>query len=463
MRLIKRLSLLTIIALLIFSMAGCGNKSSQGNAKKDVVTVWTFPVEKDYNKNFEKIKKDFEAKHPNITIKKEELSWAEGIKKFDTAINAGNPPDIMFIVPSAKYIQTGLAVPIEKYVDKKALEDFYPTALDYMKVDGKLYGLPLYMKIHTIAGNPKLLDEAGVDWKKVQENGWTWDEFKQMIKNGTKKNADGKQQYAFVFHGAQTDPTELLSHMLLNNGLVSPIDENGKYTYTSPKFLETLKFIRSLIDDGLMPKESNQITPEKRMEYFYSEQAMIIGKAMPYYEVVIKDNNEKVKNGTAPKGQKQVDFVLLPEPHNANAQPVTPGGVDGYSMFKQARYKGAVDQETHLKNVAKVLVALTSGEAGVSAKILNLPQVTKSGEKLFADKYDMKPENKQMVDRLFKNVVPPVQADPNLSAKAQKIFDEVIVPKYSALLGGDITPEQMYQAVVERAKQEFGDNIVAPK
>lgn len=378
---LKRFSLLTFIVVIIFAMAGCSSKSSGGGkSKKDVVTVWTFPVEKDYNDNFNKIKKDFEDKNPNITIKKEDLTWAEGMKKFDTAINAGNPPDIMFLVPSAKYVETGLAVPLDKYIDKKALEDFYPSGLDYMKVDNKLYGLPLYMKLHTIAGNPKLMGEAGVDWKSVQQNGWTWDQFKDMIKKGIKKNADGKQQYAFVFHGAETDPAELLSHMLLNNGLTSPIDENGKYTYTSPKFLETLEFIRSLIDDGLMPKESNQITPQKRMEYFYSEQAMIIGKAMPYYEVTIADNNAKVKAGQAPKGQKEVNFVLLPEPHHQGENAVTPGGVDGYSMYKQARYKGSVDQETHLKNAAKVLVALTSGEAGASAKVLNLPQVTKSGD-----------------------------------------------------------------------------------
>ena len=460
---LKRLSLLAMICALIFALSGCSGKSSgDGKSKKDVVTIWTFPVEKDYNKNFEQIKKDFEAKNPGITLKKEELTWAEGIKKFDTAINAGNPPDLMFVVPSAKYVETGLAVPIEKYLPKGALDDYYPSGLEYMKVGGKLYGLPLYMKLHTIAGNPKLMDEIGLDWKKIQETGWTWDEFKQMIKPGTKKNADGKQQYAFVFHGAETDPTELLTHMLLNNGLTSDIDENGKYTYTSPKFLETLKFIRSLIDEGLMPKESNQITPAKRMEYFYSEQAMIIGKAMPYYEVTIGDNNAKVKSGEAPKGQKVVDFALLPEPHNEGANPVTPGGVDGYSMFKQAKYKGNVDQETHLKNVAKALVALTSGKAGASATILCLPQVTKSGDAMWKDKYTMKPENKAMVDRLFKTVLSPTQVDPEKSQKASKIFAEVIVPKYSALLGGDITPEEMYQAVVERAKQDFGDDIVPP-
>lgn len=424
--------------------------------KKDIVKVWTFPVEKDYKQNFENIKAEFVKKNPNIEIQVEELSWAEGVKKFDTAINAGDPPDLMFIAPSAKYIQTGLAVPIENYVSKEALSDFYPNGLEYMKVDGKLYGLPLYMKIHTIGANKKLLEEAGIDYKKIQQNGWTWEEFVEVAKKGTKKTADGKQQYGFVFHGAQTDWTELLLHMLANNGITSMFDKDGNYQYTDPKFLETLKFIRSLIDEGVMPKESNQITPAKRMEYLYTHQAMIIGKAMPYYEVVVGDNNKKVKDGTAPAGQKEVDFVLLPEPHNKNQKAVTVGGVDGYSMYKQKSFKGEVSQETHLKNVGNFLVALSSGTAGASAKVLNLPQVTKSGDAMWKDKYTMTPENKTALDNLFKNILPPVQIDPEKTQKGIKIDDEVIKAKYPAVLGGDVTPDQMYKAVQDKAKELLG-------
>jgi len=230
----------------------------------------------------------------------------------------------------------------------------------------------------------------------------------------------------------------------------------NEYTYTDPKFLETLKFIRSLIDEGVMPKESNQITPQKRMEYLYSEQAMIIGKSMPYYEVTIGDNNAKVKDGKAPAGQKEVEFVLLPEPYNKGQQSVTPGGVDGYSMFKQKSYKGEVSQEEHLKNTAKVLVALTSGKAGASAAVLCLPQVTKSGNDMWKDKYTMKPENKAVVDEMFKNVPAPIQVDPDTAKKASKIKDEVIIPKYSALLSGEVTADAMYKAVQDQAKETFG-------
>ncbi|WP_034869247.1 ABC transporter substrate-binding protein [Clostridium lundense] len=459
---LKRICAVALTGVMMAAvLTGCGGKTSttsgEKEGKKDVVKVWTFPVEKNYQKTFQEIKNDFESKNKNVKVEVEELSWSEGMKKFDTAINAGTPPDIMFVGPSAKYVQTGLAVSVEDYISKETLADYYANIVDYMKIGGKLYGLPLYMEPHTIGGNKKLLEEAGIDWKKIQKEGWTWEEFKQLAKKGTKKNADGKQQYGLVFHGAggPSMSSELFDHMIKNNGLPYAVDEKNNYMYTDSKFLETAKFIRSLIDEGIMPKESNQITPAKRMEYLYSEQAMIIGKSMAYYEVVIGDNNEKVKDGKAPAGQKEVEFVLLPEPHGKGQKSVTAGGVDGYSMFKQKNYKGDVSQEEHLKNTANLLVALTSGKAGASAVVLCIPQVTKSGEAMWNDKYTMKAENKAVVDTLFKNFVPPVQCDPAASKKATKIKDEVIIPKYSGLLGGDVTPEQMYDAVKNRAKEEF--------
>lgn len=116
---LKKICAITITTVMIISvLAGCGEKmtsTSEGkDGKKDVVKVWTFPIEKRYQETFKELKSDFESKNKDVVIEVEELSWSEGMKKFDTAINAGTPPDIMFVSPSAKYVQTGLAVDIEK-------------------------------------------------------------------------------------------------------------------------------------------------------------------------------------------------------------------------------------------------------------------------------------------------------------------------------------------------------------
>lgn len=39
-----------------------------------------------------------------------------------------------------------------------------------------------------------------------------------------------------------------------------------------------------------------------------------------------------------------------------------------------------------------------------------------------------------------------------------KIEDEVIVPKFQGLLAGEVTPEEMHQAIVDAAKEVFGED-----
>lgn len=453
-----------IMAVLVMGslmLSGCGSKEQAAttgdgqnttqNKKQDEVVVWAPPIEKNYEQNTKPIISKFESENPHIKIQLESVSWGESRQKFETALNAGNPPDLMFINPNEKYIDTGLALSIDEFIDQDTLADYYPAAVNYMKKEGKLYGLPLYMPIHSIGGNKKLLEEAGIDYKKIQQEGWTWQEFKEYAQKGTKTNSDGKQQYGMVFSASGVTAMELLEHMLANNGLTSPIDENGQYTYTDPRFLETLRFIVSLIDEGIMPAETNQITAQKRMEMLYTEQAMIVGKAIPYYEALLVKQNQEVKAGTAQEGFKEVEFVLLPEPHNAGQSAVTMGGADGFTVYRQKKYKG----DEHTKNVVKVLVALTSNEAGKSATELYLPQITKSGDKLYADKYQMNPDNKVAVDKMLQNLIEPVSMSPEVAKKVNIIRDQVIAAKFPALLAREITPEEMYDAVKAKAKELF--------
>ncbi len=50
---------------------------------------------------------------------------------------------------------------------------------------------------------------------------------------------------------------------------------------------------------------------------------------------------------------------------------------------------------------------------------------------------------------------PDIPAD--LGAKAIKIEDEVILPKFQGLLAGEITPEEMHEAIKKAAVEAFGE------
>lgn len=54
---------------------------------------------------------------------------------------------------------------------------------------------------------------------------------------------------------------DYLAILLKNAGMPAAFDKDLKYAYTSKNFLEVLKAIRVLIDDGSMPKEPHRSMP----------------------------------------------------------------------------------------------------------------------------------------------------------------------------------------------------------
>ena len=59
---------------------------------------------------------------------------------------------------------------------------------------------------------------------------------------------------------------------------------------------------------------------------------------------------------------------------------------------------------------------------------------------------------------------PPEGVTTEMTATAKKLMDEQIVPKFQALLAGEITAQDAYDHIVEAAQAAFGaDNCVSGK
>lgn len=79
----KKKGLVWAMLLMMVMVTACGNSggaaSDDPNAE-DTVTVWTYPVHGTYEDELKDLIVDFNKEHPNITVKTEMLSWAEGPK-----------------------------------------------------------------------------------------------------------------------------------------------------------------------------------------------------------------------------------------------------------------------------------------------------------------------------------------------------------------------------------------------
>lgn len=431
---------------------------------KDTITALLPPVSGNFQKTFDEMQKDFNALYPNLTLKIEPASWEDMTQKLDTQVNAGSPPDIAFIGSSGipKYVNQGMLMDITDSVTPEMIADYDATPFEYMKSGKGLYGFPAYMEVHSIGGNKEFLEKAGIDWKKVQQNGWTYDEFREAVKKGVVTEAGKPTRYGFIFAVKGVAAKDYLSIMAKSAGMPSEFDKDLKYTYTSKNYLGLLKDLRQLIDDGSMPKELSSVDAGKRWNMFLTGQTMITGKGLATFENNANQNNEKIKknDGSAVKDSIPVNYIALPVPAFQGAEPFATTVVDGYVTFRGKKEPTA----EHKANVTKAAYFLASGKVAARTSadgFLNL--ITKSGRDASKDfPVTRNAENLVAIENMLKHATPARPDIPTeLGAKAIKIETEVIVPKFQALIAGEMTPEAMFEEIQKAAIAAFGaDGIV---
>ncbi len=429
-------------------------------AVPDTITVLVPPITPNFQKEMSNYVSAFQTKYTHLTLSITPASWEDMAQKLDIQVNAGSPPDISFMGQAngaiSKYLSTGMLLDIKNSIPNEILDDYDANTLLYMQNGTGMYGLPLYMGVHSIGGNKQFLEESGIDWKSVQQNGWTFEQFREMIKKGVKKDGN-TTRYGFIYACSGVTAMDFLEMLCMNSGMQAAFDKNLKYAYTDAKYLEVLKFIRAIIDDGSMPKESNTIDAGKRWNMMLTGQTMITGKGMPIFENSSKMNNAKLEanDGSAVKDSIRLDYIVLPSPTMAGNPQVAGGGVDGYLTFRQS--KEATPE--HIKNVVNAAYFLSSGDT--AAKVISdlfLAQITKSGREAAKNvKVDINPDNLAATAKLTSIVFEPrPDITPELGAKATQIREEVIKAKFQALLANEITPQQMYDEVKKAAIAAFG-------
>lgn len=423
-----------LTGIMLVTLTACGGGDDE---EQDVVKVWSYPVHGDYEEELKESIAEFEDENPSIKVEYEILSWAEGLQKFDIALNSGSPPDLYFGRPLGKYKETELLVPID---DKLSIDlsNYDDIALDHMTLEGSMYGLPLYQFLHVWGANKALLEEYGVDYEKIQSEGWTWDEFYELASIGEQENENGDPQYGFVFQGVDE---ELLDHLARNNGIPYRMTEEG-IQWDDEKILEVMEFIVKLRDDGIMPSETAAIDAAKRQEMFYNYQALFFGRAIPYTDPMVETRNQEIQDGVT-EGE-ELEFVLLPIPHHEDAEEVAQGGAEGYLLFTQNNA-----DEAHVENSVKVLEHLAGADAiGKTSSALALPIIHQEA----ADKYELplSPENQVAAERLAGNVLPPNSVNSELAAKDDMFKTQVVVPTFQGLISGELTPAE----ALEKFKSE---------
>lgn len=478
---LKKVIASSLAAVMVLSMAACGDEktpasttsseatsseassqaasseaSTEAPAAEDTITVMVPPVTGTYVDDLNGWIADFQKDYPNINVEVIATSWDEHTSKLTTMAQAGEAPDIAEVSYGAvgTFVEMGVAINIADYMSADRLADYDQNALDYMTLEGTLYGLPLYITIQALGGNKAMLEAAGADVQKIQTEGWTYDEFLKIIEKGTTDDCFG-----FVFANSGATTADFVSIFGVSAGITANFTQDLKYSYTSDNMLALLEAVETMTKSGYMPNYS--VEAGQRLVMLETGQTMVTGKAMPLFEANVKKNvaSMKANDGKAAEGSIDMEYVFLPVPTMENATEATYGVVDGMIAL---RNNNTTDE--HLKNVCLFLDYLCSGDRAATVdNAVYLSSVCESGRKaqesFTLDQSDL---NAAATERAITKVVaPPAGVTAEMSAKAKTMMDETIVPKFQSLLAGEASAQEVYDAICSAAKKEFGEENCA--
>ena len=467
----KIVTMLLVVVMVLGLFAGCGTKTAdetkaptaaataapaateaptEAKAEPDTIVIMAPPVTGNYLTNLKTWADDFHALYPNLTVEIIETSWGDHNDKLSTMAQAGEAPDIAEISSNAlgTYVEMGVAIDIAQYMAADRLADYDENALKYLTLEGTTYGLPLYLTIQSIGANKTMMEGLGIDVAKIQKEGWTYEEFLDVIKQGTKDGC-----YGFVFANSGVTASDFLNIFGVAAGLNNAFTDDLKYAYTSENMLKLLEAVEEMTKSGYMPNYG--IEAGQRMVMCQQGKAMIFGKAMPLFENNINKNNAALEanDGTAVENSIPVNYAFLPVPTMEGAEASCFGSVDGLIALRNNK-----TTDEHLKNVCLFLDYISSGEriAAVDQTLL-LEPVCQTGRDAYVSPEGLDEGNVASAARCIGLVVaPPAGVTAEQSASAKTIMDEVIVPKFQALLAGEATAQEVYDAVCSAATEAFG-------
>lgn len=277
----KKMLAVTMAAVMALSLTACSSKGTDtttvaqqgdttaaqtsGDSKpvakgeKVTITFWDENAGDDRTEYYQQIIKDFEAENPDIHIEYLGLSSADALSKYQTAIAAGETPDVGGLNNSwaATIIGQGHCVPMDEMLAEweggsDMEEGYLETCRTYNK-DGNLYMMPTSANFICLWTNDAMFEKAGIETPK------TWDDFFAATEKLTDKDND---QYGYTIRGGSSSAAVLIDFIYSYLGTNEVFDANGKTTINSEEAVAFVEKYLSLY---------GKTTPESDITAGYKE------------------------------------------------------------------------------------------------------------------------------------------------------------------------------------------------
>ena len=175
----KKIVSVVLSLLFVFGVTSCAKKNSGSSQTVTVI------FDTNYKPIMSPLIAQFERANPEIKVN----ALYSGDQ--DSMISAGQAPDLLRLGDLDMPAMEDIIEPLDSYIerDKYDLTDFYEKAIEAMKVNGKILGLPFSMNVSLLYYNKDLFDAAGMAYPSAE---WTYDDFEFAARQLTVKDGRGK-------------------------------------------------------------------------------------------------------------------------------------------------------------------------------------------------------------------------------------------------------------------------------
>lgn len=238
-----------IAAVAAAALTGCSSSGSADSDGPTTITVWHGFTEADGDV-VQAIADEFNASQSDYKVDIEVNPWNVISDKLLPALKAGNGPDLVTqeVVAATGYIRQGAFVSLQDFYDDAANEtDTYDQhVVDYTKVDGEYYGVPMGYAPYSIWYNKQMWADAG-----VTECPATWDDMIALAEKLTVKGSGGGNPEVYGLSISDKQITMLPAFLESGGGDV--YDAADGVVLDTPENVTTLEWLRAAYAKGAMP------------------------------------------------------------------------------------------------------------------------------------------------------------------------------------------------------------------
>ncbi len=344
-------SLLVVLTVLLSLSAifAAGGQETKATGPTTIKVANYALLEKGYEGFWSNIKTEFEKANPDVVIEWVTAPYGEIMNQVINMAGGGDKVDVVFgeigWVPG--FEDSGLAAPVTDILPKEFVNDFYPDVLDSFRVNGQIYGIPLYISPYVLYYNKALFEQAGLDPNTPPT---TYEEMLEYAKKlSLLKDSNGNKVYAFGQTTASVPVSgSALTAMVYNFG-GEILNSEGKLSVDNEGFKQAIQMLKTLDDNGYNPQNAKL----KDLRNLFA-----LGQLAMYYDQSWGFNGVQTINPDA------VNFT-------ASAAPLKGGNGTGQSLL-QAHCFILVDNGQARKDATSKFVQFVINENQLNDYLTNL-------------------------------------------------------------------------------------------